>query len=152
LPDDRTRRQWLKDVGTIDAGSLFAAVAPVQQPAAASPNGTLLPLTSSSDVYIPRGRAFQKFSFDFPEPAVAFEGLLFSFWIFTGENTYTLDGSAVAIKASERGFDLSCDRFVFAGGKSGRRHDSPPATRPVARPTSLLHQNGLATDDLAQPS
>ena len=108
MPDDRTRREWLKDVGTIGAGSLFAAVAPTQQPAAASPNGTLLPLTSSSDVYIPpRGRAFQKFSFDFPESAVAFEGLLFSFRIFTGENTYTLDGSAVVIKATERALDLS---------------------------------------------
>ena len=137
MPDDRTRREWLKAVGTIGAGSLFAAVAPVQQPAATSPNGTLLPLTSSSDVYIPpRGRAFQKFSFDFPESAVAFEGLLFSFRIFTGENTYTLDGSAVAIKASERGLDLSCDRFVFAGGQE--RTPARFTARLIARDGAVL--------------
>ena len=54
----------------------------------------VLPLTSTSDVFVPpRGRAFMKFSFDFPEPSVAFGGLRFGFLVFTDENTYGLDAS-----------------------------------------------------------
>jgi hypothetical protein len=120
LPDERTRREWLKDLGAIGAGSLFAAVAPVQSPVPAASNGTLLPLTSSSDVFIPpRGRAFQKFSFDFPEPAVAFEGFSFAFRVFTAENTYALDRDAMTIATTDRALRLTCNRFVFAGGQLG---------------------------------
>ena len=42
----------------------------------------ILPLTSTSDVFIPpRGRAFMKFSFDFPEPSVEFAGYRFGFLV-----------------------------------------------------------------------
>jgi hypothetical protein len=117
LPD-RTRREWLQDVGAIGAGSLFVGAAPVQPPAVAPADGTLLPLSSSSDVFVPpRGRAFQKFSFDFPEPAVAFEGLSFAFRIFTTENTYTLDRTAIVVSAADGGLGVSCNRFAFAGGQ-----------------------------------
>ena len=34
----------------------------------------VLPLTSTSDVRAPRGDTFMKFSFDFPEPSIAFGG------------------------------------------------------------------------------
>ena len=82
------------------------------------PNGAILPLTSSSDVFIPpRGRSFQKFSFDFPETAVAFEGLSFAFRVFTGENTYSVDRNALSVGTTANGLDISCRRFVFAGGQ-----------------------------------
>jgi len=122
----RTRREWLKEVGAAGAGSILttararAAADPnsVPQPAPATANGTLLPLTSSSDVFIPpRGRAFQKFSFDFPEPAIAFEGFSFAFRVFTGENAYTLDRNAIAVTPGEHTLTVSCARFAFAGGQ-----------------------------------
>ena len=137
MPDGRTRREWLKDVGAIGAGSVFAGVAPLQRPAAIVPNGTLLPLTSSSDVHIPpRGRAFQKFSFDFPEPAVAFEGFSFAFRVFTAENTYTLDPAAIAIASADRTVDLSCGTLTFAGGQE--RAPARFAARLVAHDEAIL--------------
>jgi hypothetical protein len=48
----------------------------------------------------PRGRSFQKFSFDFPELSVAFEGFTFGFRIFTGENVYTLAAEQTAVVLS----------------------------------------------------
>lgn len=125
MPDPRTRREWLKEVGAIGAGSILAgtpreanAHAGTPQTPSPQPNGALLPLTSSSDVFIPpRGRSFQKFSFDFPEVAVAFEGLSFAFRVFTGENTYSLDRAAVSVDVSAGDLDISCRRFVFAGGQ-----------------------------------
>ncbi len=124
MPDHRTRREWLKNVGAIGAGSLFAGASSnrplgtaAQAPAAVA-NGTVLPLTSSSDVFSPpRGRAFQKFSFDFPEAAVAFDGLSFGFRVFTDENTYSLDAGAVTVTASASALVASCNGFVFAGGE-----------------------------------
>jgi hypothetical protein len=123
---DRTRREWLKEVGAAGAGTLLTgaraqasanAETPLQTVPAAA-NGTLLPLTSSSDVFIPpRGRAFQKFSFDFPEPAVTFEGFSFAFRVFTGENTYTLDRNAIVVTPADGAVAVSCTRFAFAGGQ-----------------------------------
>src|SRR5665213_1592747 len=71
VSDARTRREWLKDVGGAGAASLLAGAAGAAQTTPApqavrQPNGTILPLTSTSDVFTPaRGRSFQKFSFDF---------------------------------------------------------------------------------------
>jgi hypothetical protein len=125
VADRRTRREWLKEVGAAGAGSILVgarahADCSVEslQPTPIAAKGTLLPLTSSSDVFIPpRGRAFQKFSFDFPEPAVAFEGLSFAFRVFTGENTYALDRNAIVVTPSDGALALSCSRFAFAGGQ-----------------------------------
>src|SRR5437773_801383 len=74
--DPLTRRDWLKTVGAAGASALVSPF-----PLAPFPlSPTILPLTSSSDVFVPpRGRAFQKFSFDFPEPSVEFNGLRFGF-------------------------------------------------------------------------
>ena len=48
----------------------------IQPPAAPGAPVEILPLVSTSDVFIPpRGRGFDKFSFDFPEPSVPFAGL-----------------------------------------------------------------------------
>jgi hypothetical protein len=127
LPDPRTRREWLKEVGAIGAGSILVGTpreanaetaAPQTPQPGAQPNGTLRQLTSSSDVFIPpRGRSFQKFSFDFPEVAVTFEELSFAFRIFTDENTYSLDRAAVSVDTSSGGLGISCSQFVFAGGQ-----------------------------------
>ena len=127
MTPSRSRRDWLKEIGAIGAGSILGGAAPTtnappptpQTPTPGSPpNGAILALTSSSDVLIPpRGRAYQKFSFDFPEAAVAFEGLSFAFRIFTGENTYALDRAAVSVTPSAGGLEISCSSLVFAGGQ-----------------------------------
>ena len=86
---DISRRAWLKDVGAASAGSAFALSA--QSARVTPPNGTIVPRTSTSDIFVPpRGRSFQTFSFDLPEPSVAFEGYEFGFRVFTHENTYGL--------------------------------------------------------------
>ena len=86
---DLSRRVWLKDVGAASAGSAFVLAA--QSARVAPPNGAIVPRTSTSDIFVPpRGRSFQTFSFDFPEPSVAFEGYEFGFRVFTHENTYGL--------------------------------------------------------------
>ena len=87
----------------------------------ASPSGApadVLPLTSTSDVFVPpRGRAFMKFSFDFPEPSVAFGGLRFGFLVFSDENTYGLDAERITADETGDALRLSCTGFVWAGGQ-----------------------------------
>lgn len=81
-------------------------------------DGTILPLTSTSDVYIPpRGRSFFKFSFDFPEPSVAFNGMLFSFRLYTFENAYGLDHDHLTAEKTSSGMTIRCSQFVWAGGQ-----------------------------------
>jgi len=78
----------------------------------------ILPLTSTSDVFVPpRGNSFLKFSFDFPEPSVAFENLQFSFRVFTFENTYAPDASVMNAQSTEKGLEVHCTGFVWAGGQ-----------------------------------
>ncbi|MFI5280737.1 MAG: hypothetical protein ACHQU1_09590 [Gemmatimonadales bacterium] len=80
--------------------------------------GSIERLTSTSDVFIPpRGRSFNTFSFDFPEPSVAFEGLRFGFLVFTRENAYGLDADAMRVEPSGDGLAVRCERFVWAGGQ-----------------------------------
>ena len=98
MSEPRSRRRLLKELGVLGAASAVlrgtrerAAIAPgagVPQPSGpVAADGTIRPRTSTTDVWIPpRGRSFQKFSFDFPEPAVAFDGYEFSFRVFTHEN------------------------------------------------------------------
>jgi hypothetical protein len=96
----------------------LATNASVTQTAAAVPEGTILPLTSTSGVYIPpRGASFFKFSFDFPEPSVAFEGMLFSFRLYTFENAYGLDRDQMTVEKTANGMTLHCSQFVWAGGQ-----------------------------------
>src|SRR5437773_3681886 len=90
---DVSRRRWFKDVGAAGAGSAF--VVSLQSPAPRQPNGAIVPRMSTGDVFVPpRGRSFQKLSFDFPEPSVVFEGYEFGFRIFTRENVYGLHAEA----------------------------------------------------------
>jgi hypothetical protein len=122
-----TRRAWLKEVGVAGAGSVLAgsALAPERVSAQGVPvarpsltDGAIIAKTSTSDVFIPpRGRAFQKFSFDFPEPSVAFDGYEFSFRVFTHENTYSLSQTHLTVRAIEQGLELACTELVWAGGQ-----------------------------------
>ena len=93
-----SRRDWLTVMGAAGAGALIAPglrAAPSPSPAGAEP---ILPLTSTSEVFIPgRGRGFQKFSFDFPEPSVEFAGLRFGFLVFSRENAYALDARQTGV-------------------------------------------------------
>ena len=108
-----TRRAWLKEVGAAGAGSVLAGGAlscepvsaqSVQFQRTAQPDGTITTPTSTSDVFVPpRGRGFQKFSFDFPEPSVAFDGYEFGFRVFTHENTYSLSPAHLTVRPSGRG-------------------------------------------------
>jgi len=107
----------LKDVGAAGAASILTGPAiGGAQPAQA--DGTIVPLVSTSGVFVPpRGRSFQKFSFDFPEPSVALGGFAFGFRIFTHENAYGLDARQMTVSRGERGLDIACARFVWAGGQ-----------------------------------
>jgi len=121
-----SRRAWLKGVGAAAAGGASYAFTGAPLPAgasaqtarSASPDGTIVSKTSASDVFVPpRGRAFQKFSFDFPEPSVAFEGYEFGVRVFTHENTYGLSRQALEVRPIEQGLELTCSELTWAGGQ-----------------------------------
>jgi hypothetical protein len=122
-----SRRTLLKTVGAAGMTPLVVSRPHSPQPLAPTPavrpfeNGRVEPLTSTSGVFVPpRGRDYQKFSFDFPEPSVAFDGYQFSFLVYTYENTYALDASRLTVSVEESALDLSCDGLVWAGGQERR--------------------------------
>lgn len=124
MSDPLSRRDLLKlglaaSASTIlpaDASRLSAATQPVAGVAVA--NGQILPLNSTSGVYIPpRGRSYDKFSFNFPEPSVAFENLLISFRLYSFENTYGLDRERMTVTEKPDGLEIRCDGFVWAGSQ-----------------------------------
>jgi hypothetical protein len=136
MSDSLSRRDWLKTLGVVGAGALVtsdaldlpASLAAVAAPPAPPPPlapvvarhdpGTIVDLVSTSDIFIPpRGRGFQKFSFDFPEPSVVFGDYTFGFLVFTGENTYGLDRSKMKVTGNGDALTLACDGFVWAGGQ-----------------------------------
>ena len=107
-----SRRTVLKTMGAAGASLL----APSGGSSVSLPR--IVPLTSSSDVFIPpRGKSFMKFSFDFPEPSVQFEGLLFSFRVYTFENTYGLDITRMTAEEKAGGLEVNCSQFVWAGNQ-----------------------------------
>ncbi len=119
-----SRRDLLKGAAAASAslvpGGAKGALPVIKATAAASlpPSNSVLPLTSTSDVFTPpRGRGFFKFSFDFPEPSVEFEGLKFSFRLYTFENTYGLDAGAISAENSSDGVTINCAQLVWAGGQ-----------------------------------
>ena len=127
MSDHWSRRDWLKTVGAAGAGALVpldrvAAELAAPHAIAAHPQiatGDIVELYSTSEIFIPpRGRSFMKFSFDFPEPSVAFGDYRFGFLVFTDENTYGLDRAAHdARRATATRSSLTCDGFVWAGGQ-----------------------------------
>jgi len=131
MEDKISRRDLLKKtvVGVSSAallhpGSWKEPLVATQPPAASpevpcpSESTSILHLTSTSDVFVPsRGNSFFKFSFDFPEPSVAFDNLQFSFRVFTFENTYAPDASLMSAEASGNGLEIHGTGFVWAGGQ-----------------------------------
>src|SRR5258707_1632027 len=126
MDDKISRRDLLKKtVAGVTTAALFPSIS--SQPAAAesafvpaSPSpaesSAILPLTNTSDVFIPpRGNSFFKFSFDFPEPSVTFENLQFSFRVYTFENTYAPDASLMTVESGADGLHVRCKGFVWAG-------------------------------------
>lgn len=119
MTDDIPRREFLK---TVPAAALAAGTA--GWPRLRAPGvvaGTpvpILPLTSTSEVFVPpRGSAFMKFSFDFPEPSVEFAGLRFGFLVFTHENAYGLDPARLTATGEGDALELHGSGFVWAGGQ-----------------------------------
>jgi len=136
VPKPRTRRELLKDIGLASAGSIAAglrgdaaagrtavrASPSAEQAAGPAADGDVLPRASTTGVFIPpRGRSFQKFSFDFPEPSVAFDGFEFGFRVFTHENVYGLADGRLRTSPIEGGLEIACDELVWAGGQERAR-------------------------------
>jgi hypothetical protein len=125
-----SRRDLIKAAGAAAAVPLVGRVA---GSARGRPQGRILPLTSTSEVFVPpRGNAFQKLSFDFPEPSVEYEGLRFGFLVFTRENAYGL--SADHLRAEVDGGDLvvTASELAWAGGQE----------RAAGRVEARLRRNG----------
>lgn len=127
MSDSMSRRDALKILGAAGAGALLPVPAAGEPGAAgaaplgAAPTGTpveIIPLVSTSDVFIPpRGRGYDKFSFDFPEPSVPFAGLRFGFLVFTRENAYGMDASAMRADLDGDTLTVNASGFVWAGGQ-----------------------------------
>src|SRR5712691_11653267 len=124
--DPLSRRDWLKAMGAAGAGALTPPVHPGFAPGVSTDPGRksgaprILALTSTSDVFVPpRGRAFQKFSFDFPEPSVEFAGLRFGFLVFSRENAYGLDSDRMTVVAGDGAGSsrITAAGFTWAGGQ-----------------------------------
>ena len=144
MSDSLSRRDWIKVVGAAGAGSVL--VPGVSAPLAAQ-GPRILPLTSTSEVFIPpRGRGYMKFSFDFPEPSVEFDGLRIGFLVFSRENAYGLDREKMTVDATADGLTLNASGLVWAGGQ-----ERAPGTL-----TARIRKRGAyvecdATAEMSQP-
>ncbi len=119
MTPDYSRREWLTLMGLAGGSSLVGGGPSISPLLPMSGTAVpILPLTSTSEVHLPpRGAAFQQFSFDFPEPSVECGGFRWGFRLFTRENAYGLDPSAVRAETTEDGVVLRADRLVWAGGQ-----------------------------------
>ena len=130
---DLSRRDLIKAVGAAGAGSVLAsaASAPSLGAESARPPGRraeILPLSSTSEVFVPpRGRGFNKFSFDFPEPSVAFDNLRFGFIVFGRDNAYAMDPRGMEATETADGMRITCKGFTWAGGQE--KHDGTLAAQ-----------------------
>ena len=119
--DDLSRRDWIKTVGATSVGALLPLPEPQEsaQPATRTAmTATVVPNRSSTGVFLPpKGGGFMKWSFDTPEPSVAFQGFEFGFTIFSRENAYHLDLDRMSVEATDDGLRLRCDRLRWAGGQ-----------------------------------
>lgn len=120
-----SRRDLLKTAAATGASYLAADHIPSPPAGALAAPGSptppadrILALTTAGDVFLPpKGAGFLKFSFDFPEPSAAFEGLQISFRIYTFENTYALDRERMTVEDSADGIEIKASQFVWAGGQ-----------------------------------
>jgi hypothetical protein len=126
MSDEISRREALKVLGIVGAGAFAPLEVGVDSgsgermrtvaPPITYRAGEVLPLTSTSEVFVPpRGGAFMKFSFDFPEPSVAFGDLRFGFLVFTDENVYGLDATKLTSEVTGDQMRVSCRGFVWGG-------------------------------------
>jgi len=114
---DISRRDWVKTMGVVGASALAAPDLSILARAVHAP-GDIVELTSTSEIFVPaRGRAYMKFSYDFPEPSVVFGDYRFGFLVFTDENTYGLDRLKMRAEGSSDSMRITCDGFVWAGGQ-----------------------------------
>ena len=112
MRDPISRRDWLMAMGAVGAGAIVPSTLTSPQ------SVPILPLSSTSEVFVPpRGRAFMKFSFDFPEPSVEFAGLRFGFLVFTRENAYALDPNASAVASTGDALGIKAVGLTWAGGQ-----------------------------------
>jgi hypothetical protein len=119
-----SRRDLLKSAAVTGVGYLThdrAAGLASEAPATSSTSSAadrIVRLSSTSGVFTPpRGESFFKFSFDFPEPSVTFEGLQISFRIYTFENTYAPDPGEMTVKDAADGIEITAGQLVWAGGQ-----------------------------------
>jgi len=136
MSDSLSRRDLLKAAGLAGAAAALPAAGHGTSAGGAA-QGRILPLTSTSEVFIPpRGNAFQKFSFDFPEPSVEFGGLRFGFLVFSRENAYAMNATRMRAEGDDAATTVSCDEFVWAGGQE----------RMPGRLTARLRRSGDAVE------
>ena len=126
MSDSVSRRDWLKVVGAagaagammpIDALATNATPAPLAVATKYAP-GDIVELYSTSEVFIPpRGRSFMKFSFDFPEPSVAFGDLSLRLPRLHRREHVRADAAAHVARGNGDALELTCDEFAWAGGQ-----------------------------------
>jgi hypothetical protein len=123
MSDQLSRRDAIKILGAAGAvtGVPGARTGRLITDAIAVPEGApaeILPLSSTSEVFIPpRGRSYNTFSFDFPEPSVAFDGFRFGFIVFTDENAYALDPAKMTATSTGDAMIITANGFTWAGGQ-----------------------------------
>lgn len=118
MTDDLSRRDWIKLVGAAAAAGAGSLMPPLPPTGSGPTAPGILPLTSTSEVFVPgRGRTFNKFSFDFPEPSVEFGGYRFGFLVFTRENAYGLDAAQLTAEGNDDALTLTATGLVWAGGQ-----------------------------------
>src|SRR6266700_8226153 len=117
--DPLSRRDWLTVMGAAGAGAVLrSGLDGPSRPVYGAETLPILPLTSTSEVFVPpRGRAFQKFSFDFPEPSIEFRDMRFGFLVFSRENAYAVDASGMTTAATDAGLEVTATGLVWAGGQ-----------------------------------
>jgi len=116
-----SRRDALKALGVAGAALTHSDTAAQLITPSAAPAAIpidILPLTSTSEVFTPpKGRSYNTFSFDFPEPSFEFGGFRFGFIVFTNENAYALDASKMVVTPTREGVNLKCTGLTWAGGQ-----------------------------------
>ena len=121
MTDSLSRRDAIKALGVAGAALTHADAAAqlIMPPAnAGAMAADILPLTSTSEVFTPaKGRTYNTFSFDFPEPSVEFDGFRFGFIVFTEENAYALDPAKMSAMTTGDTMTISCTGFTWAGGQ-----------------------------------
>ena len=123
MSEQLSRRDAIRILGAAGAAAALpgtptsSIVAEAITAAERAPAG-ILPLSSTSEVFIPpRGRSYDTFSFDFPEPSVEFDGFRFGFLVFTDENAYALDPAKMTATTTGDALTITANGFTWAGGQ-----------------------------------